>query len=63
MGEGGRNVLDVSHSMREICDAIRSQVAHGPYPSESIYGDGCAGERIASILANSSVSIQKHMSY
>lgn len=59
----GANVLDVDYSAQEIAAGIRKQVAHGPYPSESIYGDGHAGRRIADILATCSWNIQKRITY
>jgi UDP-hydrolysing UDP-N-acetyl-D-glucosamine 2-epimerase len=59
----GKNVLDVDHNRTAIADAIMQQVEHGPYPSEPIYGDGHAGERIADILAHCSVQLQKHITY
>jgi UDP-hydrolysing UDP-N-acetyl-D-glucosamine 2-epimerase len=59
----GRNVLDVGHSRTEIEDAIEQQMKHGPYPSESIYGDGKAGERIAGVLSCCDVRIQKQITY
>lgn len=59
----GRNVLDVGHARTEIADAIEHQMKHGPYPSESIYGDGKAGERIAGVLSCCDVRIQKQITY
>jgi UDP-hydrolysing UDP-N-acetyl-D-glucosamine 2-epimerase len=59
----GRNVVDVDHDRVAIAAAVRSQVEHGPYEREAIYGDGNAGERIASILASVELSIQKRITY
>lgn len=50
--ERGRNVIACGHSTGEIAAAIRQQLAHGPYPSEPIYGTGDSGIRIAEILAD-----------
>ncbi len=61
--ERGSNVLDVGHDRKEIVRAIERQIEHGPYPSEAIYGDGHAGERIADILSRCELSIQKRISY
>lgn len=61
--ERGENVIDVGHDRREIADAIRKQVSHGPYPSRHIYGDGRAGSRIADILANGQLRVQKQLLY
>lgn len=63
MRERGANVLDVPHEKEAIRKAIQKQVGHGPYPSESIYGNGKAGERIADILSTCKVSIQKRITY
>jgi len=59
----GSNVVDAGHDRNEIGAAIQSQVDHGPYEPEAIYGDGHAGERIASILANVELSIEKRITY
>lgn len=61
--ERGANVIDANYDCGQIVDAVRKQVQHGPYPSESIYGDGRAGERIADILAVSDFNIHKRMTY
>jgi UDP-hydrolysing UDP-N-acetyl-D-glucosamine 2-epimerase len=59
----GSNVVDVDYDRREVADAVRAQLEHGPYESEPIYGDGHAGERIAEILAKRPLSIHKRISY
>ena len=59
--ERGENVVDVAHAADEILQAIRRQLAHGRYPSNALYGDGQAGERIARILAESQFKIQKRL--
>lgn len=59
----GANVLDVLHDRRSIAAAIERQAANGRHPSESIYGDGRAGERIADVLASVEVSVQKRIAY
>ena len=61
--ERGSNVVDVPHDRAAIAGAVRRQVAHGRYPSEHIYGDGNAGERIAEILAHSPLRLQKQITY
>lgn len=63
MRERGGNVIDVPHERDVIADAIRTHIEHGPYPMQPIYGDGKAGERIAEILAEKNVSIQKRITY
>jgi len=61
--ERGANVFDVDYDRGQIVNAVREQVQHGSYPSESIYGDGHAGKRIADILAVADFNIHKRMSY
>lgn len=59
----GSNVVDVDYDRAQIAGAIRAQVEHGPYGHEPIYGDGRAGKRIADVLAEVEVSIQKRIAY
>ena len=59
----GSNVVDVDYDAGQIADAIRSQMGHGPYEMEPIYGDGHAGERIADVLATRELSIHKRITY
>ena len=59
----GTNVIDVDYDRTTATAAIERHMAHGPYPSEPIYGDGCAGERIAGILASVEVTVQKRIAY
>ncbi len=57
------NVLSSGYDRREITHAIQTQLAHGPYPKSFLYGDGHAGERIATILATVPLSVQKRLAY
>lgn len=60
----GRNVQDVGYASAEIGAAIKAQIAHGKYERDSIYGDGNAGQRIASILATKrDIRVQKRITY
>jgi UDP-hydrolysing UDP-N-acetyl-D-glucosamine 2-epimerase len=59
----GSNVVDAGYDRREIADAIRAQLEHGPYDHEPIYGSGDAGKRIADVLADKPLSIAKRMTY
>jgi UDP-hydrolysing UDP-N-acetyl-D-glucosamine 2-epimerase len=59
----GANLLDVDHQRGAIADAIRQQMANGRYASDPIYGDGHAGERIASVLATCAWRLQKQLTY
>jgi UDP-hydrolysing UDP-N-acetyl-D-glucosamine 2-epimerase len=62
--ERGNNVLDVAPISSEIQKAIAIQLAHGPYHSNDIYGNGSSGQRIADILAGlGTVSVQKRITY
>jgi UDP-hydrolysing UDP-N-acetyl-D-glucosamine 2-epimerase len=61
--ERGSNVLDVGYDRREIVAAVRRQLDHGRYESEPIYGDGHAGKRIADVLAQCELRIEKRITY
>jgi UDP-hydrolysing UDP-N-acetyl-D-glucosamine 2-epimerase len=61
--ERGPNVIDVPHDRDAIADAVRRQVAHGPYAPAHIYGDGTAGGRIADVLARTPLHVQKRIQY
>ena len=61
--ERGSNVIDVDCERSRIYEAIRKQVAHGKYRSEPIYGDGLAGKKIADILYQTEVEVQKRITY
>jgi UDP-hydrolysing UDP-N-acetyl-D-glucosamine 2-epimerase len=61
--EKAENCISVGYDSEEIEVAIRRQIDHGHYPSSSLYGDGKAGARIADILAQAPISIQKRLMY
>lgn len=61
--ESGKNVIAVSNVKKDIRDAIDAQITHGKYDTDPIYGDGRAGERIADIMSNKTVNIQKRITY
>jgi UDP-hydrolysing UDP-N-acetyl-D-glucosamine 2-epimerase len=61
--ERGYNVIDVDHDRNVIADAIRHQFARGRYPSDAVYGDGRAGQRIADHLATAPLRIEKVLAY
>ena len=61
--ERGPNVTDAPHAAGDIEAAIERQVAHGRFESSTIYGDGYAAERIATVLAETSLSVHKTLSY
>jgi UDP-N-acetylglucosamine 2-epimerase len=57
------NVTDAGPDRREIVAAVKRQLAHGRYSSNHLYGDGGAGPRIAKILAEAPLRVQKRLSY
>jgi UDP-hydrolysing UDP-N-acetyl-D-glucosamine 2-epimerase len=59
----GENVIEVDYHRGQIAEAVMHQVKHGAYPSQPIYGDGHAGERIAAVLSNCSWQLQKRIAY
>jgi UDP-N-acetylglucosamine 2-epimerase len=61
--ERGKNVMDVGHSVSDIKSAIERQMVHGKYESDGLYGDGKAGGRIATLLAEASLETQKTLAY
>jgi UDP-hydrolysing UDP-N-acetyl-D-glucosamine 2-epimerase len=61
--ERGENVVDVNYDREEIKKAVRKQIEHGRYPSNRLYGDGHAGEKIAEVLGTAEIAIQKRLSY
>lgn len=61
--ERGHNVVDVGHQRADIAAAIKQQVSHGRYTPDHIYGDGQAGKKIASLLAELRPSINKRITY
>ena len=61
--ERGSNVLDVSYDRNEIAGAIRHHLHNGSYPRDAIYGDGDAGNKIANLLAQVPLTIEKRLTY
>jgi UDP-hydrolysing UDP-N-acetyl-D-glucosamine 2-epimerase len=59
----GRNVLDVDYRREEIVEAVGKHLRNGRYPSDPIYGHGQAGERIAALLAEQPLGIEKRLTY
>lgn len=59
----GVNVVDVDHDRKSIVAAVRERMAKGRFPSDPIYGDGRAGERIAEILASCPLSTAKTITF
>ena len=61
--EKAENCISVGYNSDEIAAAIRRQLDNGKYPSAGLYGDGKAGERIADILSDAPINIQKRLMY
>ena len=61
--ERGKNVVDVDYERDAIGEAIRTQIQHGFYSPDDIYGDGKAGERIAELLSTVPLRIEKRLVY
>jgi UDP-hydrolysing UDP-N-acetyl-D-glucosamine 2-epimerase len=61
--ERGRNVNDVDYDRHQIVRAIERHLCNGHYPSDPIYGDGRAGERIAALLARVPLRVGKRLTY
>jgi len=59
----GKNVLDTGYEAEVLKSAVMSQIAHGRYPEENLYGNGNAGNDIANILAVAGTEIKKVISY
>ena len=61
--EKGSNVMNTDFDCIEIVKAVNNQLLHGPYPSETIYGNGDAGRKIAELLAIMPFSTDKKIAY
>ena len=59
--ERGENLVEVEHDTQAIADAIRDQIAHGPYEQSHLFGDGTAGVKIAEKLAVVEPPVQKRL--
>jgi UDP-hydrolysing UDP-N-acetyl-D-glucosamine 2-epimerase len=57
--ERGANVLDAPHDRAAIAKALGHQIESGRYACDTLYGSGGAGEKIAAILADVSLTIEK----
>jgi len=58
-----RNVIDVPDDCESIVSATRQQIAHGRYARDPLYGDGLAGQRIATVLASPLPPLEKTIAY
>lgn len=61
--EHGSNVIDVDYDRHAIVRAIQEQLHKDRPVPDTIYGDGKAGTRIAQLLADCKLRIEKHLVY
>jgi UDP-N-acetylglucosamine 2-epimerase len=59
----GKNVIDVGHDREAIFQAATAHLANGHFSSDPLYGDGHAGERIANLLIEAPLTIDKRITY
>jgi UDP-N-acetylglucosamine 2-epimerase len=59
----GCNVIDVDYDRVSVAQAVQRQLANGRYPSDPLYGDGQAGQRIAGLLASVPLTVEKRLAY
>ena len=59
----GPNVVDVPYDRAAIGAALRSQTKRGRVRSDPLYGDGRAGERIAALLAEVPLTVEKRLTF
>lgn len=63
MRQRGGNVLDVNYDKLEISNAIKNRVSIKNLQSETIYGIGNSGEKIAEILSKIPLTFHKTITY
>ena len=61
--ERGANVIDVGYDRDEIRTAIEKQASKGRLDSDTLYGDGKSGPRIAELLTVTELGIDKRLNY
>jgi UDP-hydrolysing UDP-N-acetyl-D-glucosamine 2-epimerase len=61
--ERGGNVIDVGYDRAEITRAVHQQLAHGRYERDLTYGEGTAGTRIADLLAEVPLKVEKRLAF
>ena len=59
----GPNIIDTGYAAEEILQAIKQHLNKGKYPSADLYGDGKSGPRIADILAEQPLNVEKRLTY
>lgn len=61
--ERGPNVIDVEYDRQAIEQAVSYHMNNGRYESDRIYGTGQAGQKIAQLLAEVELTIEKRLAY
>jgi UDP-N-acetylglucosamine 2-epimerase len=61
--EHGSNVVFAGYDRSDISEKVQTQVEHGSYPSEQVFGDGKAGEKIARHLEAVDLNVMKRCTY
>ena len=61
--EHSDNVMFVNYDKDDIKKAISHQIKRNRYKSSNLYGDGSAGEKMAKIIADIEIKIQKKLHY
>jgi UDP-hydrolysing UDP-N-acetyl-D-glucosamine 2-epimerase len=61
--ERGPNVIDVEYDRAQIAQAIVTHLSNGRPSCSKLYGDGKAGARIAQILSEAPLKIDKRLTY
>ncbi|MCD6297127.1 MAG: UDP-N-acetylglucosamine 2-epimerase (hydrolyzing), partial [Deltaproteobacteria bacterium] len=61
--EHGKNVVHVDYDAESIEKAVRGQMENGRYEGSTLFGDGSAGKKIAKILSECDIKIQKTLYY
>jgi UDP-hydrolysing UDP-N-acetyl-D-glucosamine 2-epimerase len=59
----GTNLLDVSYDQKEIVGAVKHHMGNGRYPKDITYGNGHAGMKIAQVLGEAPLRIDKRLTY
>ena len=61
--ERAGNVLDVGYDKDDILEAIETQISHGHYSPNYLYGDGKSGKKISELLVNIPLTFKKRLTY
>ncbi|OVE76443.1 UDP-N-acetylglucosamine 2-epimerase (hydrolyzing) [bacterium E08(2017)] len=61
--ERGKNVIDVGYDRDAILGAIQEHLDRDDLEPDTLYGNGKAGERIASLLATEELTVEKRLAY